>query len=313
MRFALRLPMLVALSAATILTPMASATAQSRAEAADSRAVQTLVDRIDIPYERFVLDNGLTVIVHTDRKAPVVATSIWYDVGSKHEPAGSTGFAHLFEHLMFNGSENAPNDFFQYTAEIGATDQNGTTNFDRTNYFQTVPTGALDRALFLEADRMGHLLGAVTQAKLDNQRGVVQNEKRQGDNQPFGLLRYYIFENLVPQGHPYYHSTIGSMADLNAASLDTVQGWFRTNYGPQQRGAGPRRRYRRCHSSPGGRTLVRQLRERPRGCPADGRDTDAARPACARSDRPDRHHPHLPHVGRARLGQHRHTRIADRR
>ena len=233
MHIALRLPMLVALSAATILTPMASATAQSRtATAPDARAVQTLVDRIDIPYERFVLDNGLTVIVHTDRKAPVVATSIWYDVGSKHEPAGSTGFAHLFEHLMFNGSENAPEDFFRYTAEIGATDQNGTTNFDRTNYFQTVPTGALDRALFLEADRMGHLLGAVTQAKLDNQRGVVQNEKRQGDNQPFGLLRYYIFENLVPQGHPYYHSTIGSMADLNAASLDTVQGWFRSNYAP---------------------------------------------------------------------------------
>lgn len=234
MRFAaLRLPMLAALSAATIFTPMASASGQQRAAtAATSAPVQTLVDRIDIPYERFVLDNGLTVIIHTDRKAPVVATSIWYDVGSKHEPAGSTGFAHLFEHLMFNGSENAPEDFFRYTAEIGATDQNGTTNFDRTNYFQTVPTGALDRALFLEADRMGHLLGAVTQAKLDNQRGVVQNEKRQGDNQPFGLLRYYIFENLVPQGHPYHHSTIGSMADLNAASLDTVQGWFRTNYGP---------------------------------------------------------------------------------
>lgn len=233
MRFtALRLPMLVALSTATILTPVSFATAQQRAEAPAAQAVQTLVDRIDIPYERFVLDNGLTVLVHTDRKAPVVATSIWYDVGSKHEPAGSTGFAHLFEHLMFNGSENAPNDFFQYTAEIGATDQNGTTNPDRTNYFQTVPTGALDRALFLEADRMGHLLGAVTQAKLDNQRGVVQNEKRQGDNQPFGLLRYYIFENLVPQGHPYYHSTIGSMADLNSASLERVQGWFTTNYGP---------------------------------------------------------------------------------
>lgn len=229
---ALRLPLLAALSAATVLTPMTSSLAQQRSEAPAAAPVQALVDRIDIPYERFVLDNGLTVIVHTDRKAPVVATSIWYDVGSKHEPAGSTGFAHLFEHLMFNGSENAPNDFFQYTAEIGATDQNGTTNPDRTNYFQTVPTGALERALFLEADRMGHLLGAVTQEKLDNQRGVVQNEKRQGDNQPFGLLRYYIFENLVPRGHPYYHSTIGSMADLNAASLDTVQNWFRTNYGP---------------------------------------------------------------------------------
>ncbi len=232
MRNFVRLPILAALSAATMLTPMVAASAQQRSAAAAPASPQSLIERIDIPYERFVLDNGLTVIVHTDRKAPVVATSIWYDVGSKHEPAGSTGFAHLFEHLMFNGSENAPNDFFQYTAEIGATDQNGTTNFDRTNYFQTVPTGALDRALFLEADRMGNLLGAVTQEKLDNQRGVVQNEKRQGDNQPFGLLRYYIFENLVPRGHPYYHSTIGSMADLNAASLDTVQGWFRANYGP---------------------------------------------------------------------------------
>jgi zinc protease len=227
-----RLPLL-AIAAATVSMPMAVAHAQDGGTAAPAAApVQALVDRIDIPYERFVLDNGLTVIVHTDRKAPVVATSIWYDVGSKHEPAGSTGFAHLFEHLMFNGSENAPNDFFQYTAEIGATDQNGTTNPDRTNYFQTVPTGALERALFLEADRMGNLLGAVTQEKLDNQRGVVQNEKRQGDNQPFGLLRYYIFENLVPRGHPYFHSTIGSMADLNAATLDTVQGWFRANYGP---------------------------------------------------------------------------------
>jgi predicted Zn-dependent peptidase len=199
---------------------------------AQTAANQALINRIDIPYERFTLDNGLTVIVHTDRKAPVVALSVWYDVGSKDEPAGSTGFAHLFEHLMFNGSENASGDYFTYLQDIGATDENGTTNSDRTNYFETVPTGALERGLFLEADRMGHLLGAVTQEKLDNQRGVVQNEKRQGDNQPFGLLRYYIFENLTPVGHPYHHSTIGSMADLNAASLDTVQGWFRTNYGP---------------------------------------------------------------------------------
>lgn len=225
---ALRLSML-ALATTTMLTSVTTATAQDRSAAA---ATEALVDRINIPYERFTLDNGLTVIVHTDRKAPVVAVSVWYDVGSKDEPAGSTGFAHLFEHLMFNGSENAPGDIFTYLQDMGATDTNGTTNPDRTNYFQTVPTGALDRALFLEADRMGHLLGAVTQEKLDNQRGVVQNEKRQGDNQPFGLLRYYIFENLTPRGHPYHHSTIGSMADLNAASLDTVHNWFRTNYGP---------------------------------------------------------------------------------
>ena len=229
MRFAnARLPLLVLAAASTMLTAV-PAFAQDQASAA---ATSALVDRIAIPYERFTLDNGLTVIVHTDRKAPVVAVSVWYDVGSKDEPAGSTGFAHLFEHLMFNGSENAPGDIFTYLQDMGATDTNGTTNPDRTNYFQTVPTGALDRTLFLEADRMGHLLGAVTQEKLDNQRGVVQNEKRQGDNQPFGLLRYYIFENLTPPGHPYHHSTIGSMADLNAASLETVHGWFRSNYGP---------------------------------------------------------------------------------
>ncbi|MFM6852448.1 MAG: M16 family metallopeptidase, partial [Sphingopyxis sp.] len=230
-----RLPLFSALVATSVLTSapaLANAPANARDDARAAAQVSALVDRIDIPFERFTLDNGLTVIVHTDRKAPVVATSMWYDVGSKDEPAGSTGFAHLFEHLMFNGSENAPGDFFTWLQDIGATDTNGTTNTDRTNYFQTVPTGALDRALFLEADRMGHLLGAVTQATLDNQRSVVQNEKRQGDNQPFGLLRYYIFENLTPPGHPYHHSTIGSMADLNAASLDTVQNWFRTNYGP---------------------------------------------------------------------------------
>ncbi len=225
-----RLSVLAALACTTALsgTP-AQAQRAARAQAA---AVDALVDRLAIPYERFTLANGLTVIVHTDRKAPVVGVSVWYDVGSKDEPAGSTGFAHLFEHLMFNGSENAPDEMFRYLQDIGSTDTNGTTNPDRTNYFETVPTGALDRALFLEADRMGRLLGAVTQEKLDNQRGVVQNEKRQGDNQPFGLLRYYLFENLTPPGHPYHHSTIGSMADLNAASLTTVQNWFRANYGP---------------------------------------------------------------------------------
>jgi predicted Zn-dependent peptidase len=133
---------------------------------------------------------------------------------------------------MFNGSENSPGDFFEPLQQVGATDSNGTTNTDRTNYFETVPTGALDRALFLESDRMGHLLGAVTQEKLDNQREVVKNEKRQGDNNPYGLLRYEIFENLFPTGHPYHHSTIGSMADLNIASLADVKKWFSDNYGP---------------------------------------------------------------------------------
>lgn len=194
--------------------------------------VADLVKRVDIPYEEFRLANGLRVIVHTDRKAPIVGVAVWYDVGSKHEPRGKTGFAHLFEHLMFNGSENAPGEFFEPLKEVGATDYNGTTSADRTNYFQTVPRAALERALFLESDRMGYLLGAVTQAKLDEQRGVVQNEKRQGDNQPYGLVYYRMLEGLFPQGHPYRHSTIGSMADLDAASLADVKDWFRQYYGP---------------------------------------------------------------------------------
>ncbi len=191
-----------------------------------------LVDEVQIPYETFTLPNGLTTVVHTDRKAPLVAVSVWYDVGSKHEPAGKTGFAHLFEHLMFNGSENADGDFFEPLQQVGATGFNGTTNADRTNYFETVPTAAIDRVLMLESDRMGYLLGAVTQEKLDNQIGVVQNEKRRGDNQPFGLLRYEVVENIFPKGHPYHHSTIGSMDDLQNASLEDVKQWFRDNYGP---------------------------------------------------------------------------------
>lgn len=186
---------------------------------------------IDIPFDKFVLDNGLTVIVHEDRKAPIVAVSIWYHVGSKDEPAGKTGFAHLFEHLMFNGSENHDAEFFEPFEQVGATAMNGTTWFDRTNYFENVPTPALDMALWLESDRMGHLLGAVTQEKLDEQRGVVQNEKRQGDSQPYGLVEYRQLEGLFPPGHPYRHSTIGSMEDLDAASLEDVHSWFKDYYG----------------------------------------------------------------------------------
>lgn len=194
--------------------------------------VADLVARVNIPWSRFQLDNGLTVIVHEDRKAPVVAVSIWYNVGSKDEPAGSTGFAHLFEHLMFGGSENSPTSHIQAMSAAGATGLNGTTWFDRTNYFQTVPTPALEQTLFLESDRMGYLLGQVGQEVLDLQRGVVQNEKRQRDNQPYGLASYAQQEALFPVGHPYRHSTIGSMADLDAASLETVRNWFRDNYGP---------------------------------------------------------------------------------
>ena len=142
-----------------------------------------------VPFTRFVLDNGLTLIVHEDHKAPVVAVNVWYHVGSKNEQSGKTGFAHLFEHLMFNGSEHFNDDYFKPFDRVGATGMNGTTNADRTNYFQVVPTSAVDMALWMESDRMGHLLGAVDQGKLDEQRGVVQNEKRQGENQPYGVTR----------------------------------------------------------------------------------------------------------------------------
>ena len=221
-----------AVSTLALAASLLAAPALAQDAAPQPAPLEELVAEVKLPYQKFTLDNGLTVVVHEDRKAPLVGVSVWYDVGSKHEPRGKTGFAHLFEHLMFNGTENAPDDWFQYIEQLGGTEVNGTTNPDRTNYFQTVPTGALDRTLMLESDRMGHLLGGVTQEKLDNQRGVVQNEKRQGDNQPFGLLRYEIFENLFPKGHPYHHSTIGSMADLDAASLEDVRGWFRGNYGP---------------------------------------------------------------------------------
>ncbi|MES5813479.1 pitrilysin family protein [Pseudoxanthomonas sp. Soil82] len=185
-----------------------------------------------VPYEEFTLPNGLRVIVHTDRKAPVVAVNLWYHVGSKDEPAGRSGFAHLFEHLMFNGSENYRGEFFEPFELAGATDQNGTTWLDRTNYFQNVPTTALDMALWMESDRMGHLLGAIDQKVLDEQRGVVQNEKRQGENQPYGQADDELYRVLYPKGHPYHHSTIGSMNDLNAASLEDVKNWFRAWYGP---------------------------------------------------------------------------------
>jgi predicted Zn-dependent peptidase len=215
---------------AAVTTP-AAPPAPAVAPAPQPAPLAELVRAVDIPYERFTLENGLTVLVHTDRKAPIVGVTTYYRVGSKSEPKGRTGFAHLFEHLMFGGSENVAN--FDIPLEAaGSTSTNGSTWYDRTNYVETVPTGALDLALMMESDRMGHLLGAVTQDKLDKQRGVVQNEKRQGDNEPYGLADYAINEGLFPVGHPYRHSTIGSMADLDAASLADVRKWFTDNYAP---------------------------------------------------------------------------------
>lgn len=188
-------------------------------------------DELDIPFSKTVLDNGLTLIVHEDKKAPIVAVNVWYHVGSKDEKEGRTGFAHLFEHLMFNGTENYNDDWFKPFDRVGATGMNGTTNQDRTNYFQVVPKNALEMALWMESDRMGHLLGAIDQAKLDEQRDVVKNEKRQGENQPYGKVFATILNSVYPKGHPYSWSVIGSTEDLNSATVDDVHEWFKTKYG----------------------------------------------------------------------------------
>ncbi|MGN6704842.1 MAG: M16 family metallopeptidase [Rhodanobacter sp.] len=211
-----------------VAAPTLLVAAPAQAVEATAAATQQIPD---LAYTRFVLPNGLTVVVHEDHKAPVVAVSVWYHVGSSYEPKGKTGFAHLFEHLMFQGSENHQDEFFKPFELAGATDQNGTTWLDRTNYFETVPTTALDMALWMESDRMGHLLGAIGQPQLDEQRGVVQNEKRQGENQPYGRASELIQAEAFPANHPYHHDTIGSMADLNAASLGDVKQWFRDYYG----------------------------------------------------------------------------------
>jgi len=189
-----------------------------------------LAQDVDIPYQKFVLDNGLTLIVHEDHKAPIVAVNLWYHVGSKNEKPGKTGFAHLFEHLMFGGSQHAPGVYIKALEAVGATDLNGTTYFDRTNFFEDVPTSALDYTLWMESDRMAYL--DLSQKTLDLQRGVVQNEKRQGENEPYRLTEEYIPENTYPAAHPYSWDVIGEMADLDAASFKDVQEWFKTYYGP---------------------------------------------------------------------------------
>ena len=214
------------LALATALAVAAPLSAQTR------RPVRAAEPEIpDIAFTKYTLKNGLTLLVHEDHKAPIVAVNVWYHVGSKNERPGRTGFAHLFEHLMFNGSEHYNDDYLAAVEKAGATDLNGTTNEDRTNYFQNVPVPALDRILWLESDRMGHLLGAIDQPRLDEQRGVVQNEKRQGESQPYGKTWISITENTYPKGHPYSWSVIGSMEDLNGAALDDVKDWFRTYYG----------------------------------------------------------------------------------
>ncbi len=188
--------------------------------------------KLEISCERFTLNNGLTVVVHEDHKTPIVAVNIWYHVGSKNEKPGKTGFAHLFEHLMFGGSEHLQGSFIEAMERIGATDLNGTTSEDRTNYFENVPTSALDYALYAESDRMGYFYNTINQQVLDLQRGVVKNEKRQGENQPYAIVEELVVKSTYPAGHPYAHSVIGSMEDLDSASLNDVREWFKTYYTP---------------------------------------------------------------------------------
>ncbi len=218
----------------TYAAPMipAAVPEQPATPARDPVVAQIAAMEYDIPYTKYVLQNGLTLVVHEDAKTPTVTVHLIYHVGSKNEPKGRSGFAHLFEHLMFNGSQHFNDDFFKATQQFGATNQNGTTNTDRTNYYQTVPKEALDSILWLESDRMGYLLGAVDQARLDEQRGVVQNEKRQGENQPYGQVFNRIVAATYPSDHPYGHTVIGSMEDLEAASMADVQEWFKQWYGP---------------------------------------------------------------------------------
>ena len=187
---------------------------------------------LSIPHEMYTLDNGLTVVLAPDRSAPIVHTEVWYHVGSKDETPGLTGFAHLFEHLMFQGSLNSPGEYFTPLQQVGA-DLNGTTNSDRTNYYETLPSNQLPLALFMESDRMGNLLPVLDQGKLDNQREVVRNERRQRyENPPYGEAFADLMALVHPEGHPYHHPTIGSHEDLQNASLDDVKAFFRTWYVP---------------------------------------------------------------------------------
>ena len=186
-----------------------------------------------ITHEKYTLPNGLEVILHEDHSVPVVAVNTWYKVGSGDEQRGRTGFAHLFEHIMFMGSENVPVGKFDQWLEAAGANNNGSTNGDRTNYYEWMPSNALPLALWLDADRMGRLLPTMDLAKLDLQRDVVKNERRQGvDNVPYGRAGETMSAVLFPAGHPYAHSTIGSMTDLTAASVDDVKTFFRTYYAP---------------------------------------------------------------------------------
>lgn len=214
----------------TIETPT-----QVSADTSDqASALPAQPEKIDIPFEHFRLKNGLKVILHRDNRLPLVAVSVWYDVGALNEGPKKSGFAHLFEHMMFQGSAHVGADkHFEILEKIGATGVNGTTSFDRTNYFETVPSNALEIALWLESDRMGFLLESLTEESLKNQIDVVKNERRQSiESQPYGLMNERIVQRLFQKPHPYYGNVIGSMDDLNSATLKDVRTFFKRYYHP---------------------------------------------------------------------------------
>jgi zinc protease len=195
------------------------------------RAASLAADTPELPFQKYTLPNGLQVILHQDSTTPMVAVNIWYHVGAKDEKPGRTGFAHLFEHMMFQGSRHHDDEYFLPLQKVGGA-VNGSTDKDRTNYWETVPADQLERALWLEADRMGWLLPALTQQKLDNQRDVVKNEKRQSENEPYARSEELLLRLMYPQGHPYAWTVIGSMEDLSAATIDDVSEFFRQYYVP---------------------------------------------------------------------------------
>jgi zinc protease len=209
----------------------APAVAHEATPAAAKGALET--PAASIPFEKFKLPNGLTVILHSDRSLPLVAVNLWYHVGPANEPVHRSGFAHLFEHLMFEGSKHVGHEFDRVLESIGATNSNGTTSWDRTNFFETAPRENLSTLLWLESDRMGFMIDTLTQERLDVQRDVVKNERRQSyENAPYGPSSLALLNALFPEGHPYHGAVIGSMEDLSAASLEDVKDFFRAYYAP---------------------------------------------------------------------------------
>jgi zinc protease len=221
-------------SVATALTILLSASGSALATAtAAAPTPAASAPAVNIPFEKFKLGNGLTVILHSDRSLPLVAVNVWYHVGPANEPVHRSGFAHLFEHLMFEGSKHVGHEFDHVLESIGATNSNGTTSWDRTNYFETAPSENLETLLWLESDRMGFMIDTLTQDRLDVQRDVVKNERRQSyENAPYGPSSLAMLNTLFPAGHPYNGAIIGSMQDLTAASLPDVVQFFRAYYAP---------------------------------------------------------------------------------